>query len=290
MARRKRLLLIERASYCLLLLPWLTDFIELGRPPSSPRELLTELVVSCLIAAFILVLRGARKGMEELENFRKSLILVTTHDLKNPLTAIVASIGCIRSGMADPEMTGKLLDLTLQGCRRLVRLIDMLLDIDRLESAGLKPRLAPLALGRLIDSVVEEALPQASAAGVSIASRVQEGLPDLMADEDLLRRVAANLLQNALKYTLKGGAVTVSASRDGGGFLLEVADTGIGISPEHLGRVFDKYYRAEGTDQGTRKGSGLGLYFCKLAVDAHGGSISMRGEPGRGAAVSIRLP
>jgi signal transduction histidine kinase len=130
----------------------------------------------------------------------------------------------------------------------------------------------------------------AEEAGVAIELPGEKDFPALLADHDLIFRVFENLLLNALKYSRRGGRVSVSADFADGVFRFAVSDSGAGIAPEHVRKVFDKYFRVEGQESRSRKGSGIGLYFCRLAVEAHGGTIVIDSTPGRGTTVTFDLP
>jgi two-component system sensor histidine kinase BaeS len=146
--------------------------------------------------------------------------------------------------------------------------------------------LAPTDLADLLTDQVAAFSAQAGATGVALVADVAAGLPRAMADEPRVRQVVANLLSNALRHTQAGGSVTVRARAAGGGaaITVEVADTGSGISPELLPRVFDRFVKGEGS-----AGSGLGLAICRDIIEAHGGQISIASEPSRGTTVTFTL-
>ena len=125
---------------------------------------------------------------------------------------------------------------------------------------------------------------------ITLAERLPEDLPPLQADRAKLRRVLVNLLSNALKFTPRGGRVEVSAAREGGAVRVSVADTGVGIPPEDLARLFDKYEQARSRATRSEKGTGLGLYITRQLVELHGGEISVRSEVGKGSTFSFTMP
>jgi two-component system sensor histidine kinase BaeS len=154
------------------------------------------------------------------------------------------------------------------------------------EAGGLTLSLAPTDLADLLTDQVAAFSAQAGAAGVTLAAEISDGLPPAMADEPRVRQVVANLLANALRHTPAGGHVTVRARATGdrGMLSVEVADTGRGIAPELLPRVFDRFVKGEGS-----AGSGLGLAICRDIIEAHGGEISITSEPSRGTTVTFSL-
>jgi len=286
----RRALLIERLSYGLILLPTLTEYLENGSLPRTPRDMITEFVIGALILGFILLIRSARRQMVRLEGLRRTLTSALIHDLKNPLTSIVGTLYMIREKDLGLSERSKLLDLSMEACNSQVQLIDNLLDVDRLEVGDLVPRVREIDAPGLVTGCIEASVGAAAFKGVALAGTAPEAGPPLRADPDLLRRVLLNLIQNALKYTPRGGRVSVSAAHGDGVFIIEVSDTGAGIPPEHIGKLFAKFYRVEGSDRSARPGTGLGLYFCRLAVEAHGGKIGIDSELRHGTTIWLRLP
>jgi signal transduction histidine kinase len=287
---QRRALLIERLSWGLILLPTLTDYLEVGHLPSTHREWITELLLGALVFGYILLIRSTRRELERLDSLRQTLTLALVHDIKNPLTTIMASLSMLREKRGDEKAHDELVDMCLGGCDAQVRLIDNLLDVDRLEAGELRVSIRPVDPKDILASCLLAVQGTALLKKVKVSDLSQGSLPSLSADPDLLSRILVNLLQNALKYTLPGGVVTVSCARQDGAFLFEVTDTGEGIPPEHLGKLFGKFYRVEGTDRSARPGTGLGLHFCKLAVEAHRGTIGIRSEPGKGTTVWFSIP
>jgi signal transduction histidine kinase len=143
--------------------------------------------------------------------------------------------------------------------------------------------------------VIGDALAQisqlAGRKGVALDSEVTEGLPEIEADREKLRRVLVNLLSNAIQFSRRGGNVRIGArpSEDWEAIIFEVTDTGFGIEKENLGRIFDKFGQINSPGSG-RMSTGLGLPFCKMAVEAHGGSISVDSEPGKGSVFQFTIP
>jgi signal transduction histidine kinase len=288
---RRRLRVVETAMYALLLLPFVTDYLEVGHLPDTPREWITEISADLMIVLFILLLHRTRKEIEAVDELRHSLTQVAIHDLKNPLTAIISglSIAMHKEG-AVPSEENRMLDVVLRSAKRQSDLIDTLLDLDRIENEELKLQYGQMDVRRLLDGCVEEASVSAQTTGIRIKNLSGASAEQIRADEQILRRVLMNLLQNAIKYTPENGIITVQATRKGLGMDFELVDSGPGVPPEALGRIFDKFYRVEGQDQGRRRGVGLGLYFCKLAVEAHGGAISAENAEGAGLRVRFSLP
>jgi signal transduction histidine kinase len=162
-----------------------------------------------------------------------------------------------------------------------------LLDVGRLEAGREQPVLAEVPAGDLVDGVVQALAGAAGRRGVALRGAVAAGLPPVAVDRSQLDRVLTNLVDNALRATAAGGTVTVAARADGDRVVFSVEDTGSGIRPEVLPRLFEKFSRAPGAPG---DGAGLGLYIARRIVEAHGGRIWARSEPGRGTVFSFSLP
>ncbi|MHB0997414.1 MAG: sensor histidine kinase [Elusimicrobiales bacterium] len=284
-----RLRLVEAFSYSLLAVPWLSGFLGADALRYGPASLALKIFLSAAIIVFIWLLRDVRRKMYALELLKQNLSLAAIHDLKSPLTAMVASLQLIDDPDIDPEMRGKLLAVAAEGSRDMQKLIQVLLDTERMEISELVLQKQPLDIGQLIQAAASRFLPVSADTGIEL-NLPAGGLPGLYADRDLVFRVFENLVLNAFKYSRRGGKIDVSARFEGGVFYFSVADTGQGIAPEHIEKVFGKYFRVEGQDSQSRKGSGIGLYFCRLAVEAHGGKISIDSRLGAGTTVKFELP
>lgn len=285
----RKLQLIEWLSYPLVLVPTLTDFIESGHLPNQPREWITEMSVGGLILLFVAYVRATRKEMLELEEQKADLTDAIIHDLKNPLSSVLGALDVVElsSGLSEKERAD-MYSVARRGCGAQLRLIEMILDISRLEE-GLEPsadRFPPQAL--LAEAV---RMMSGAAAAKSIRLWVAESGSgsQVCADRNLLGRVLENLVSNSIKYTPEGGLISLScdiAVRAGSSTaIFEVSDTGSGLPPESAAKLFHKYYRAEGRSQKNHRGSGIGLYFCRLVVEAHGGAISAGDTSAQGGAV-----
>jgi signal transduction histidine kinase len=169
-------------------------------------------------------------------------------------------------------------------------LVDTLLDIARLEEGEAMLRVEPLDLGPLVEELVTEELPLAEQDGISLEALMPEGLPQVSADAEVVQRIVLNLLDNALKFTPAGGGVVVNAQPVQEMVRVNVIDTGPGIPVEERKRIFEKFTQIQGR-VGSRRGAGLGLTFCKMAVGAHGGEIWVEdNQDGVGSCFSFTLP
>lgn len=230
-----------------------------------------------------------RKRLEESRDF---LAHALVHDLNNPLAAIVAAAemaGACPAGLpscANREEIKIIHDAAMD----MKRLLSDILDINRMESGHLRLARRPLRPLALAAAAVRPAGVMAKAMGRKIDVSVAPGLPRVSADTAVVRRVLENLLGNALKFAPHGTAVRLAAARRGTFVAFSVSDSGAGVRPENLERIFDKYFQSDQPSETARKGKGLGLTFCRLAVEAHGGKIKAENLPRGGCRVSFTLP
>ncbi len=227
--------------------------------------------------------------LEGVERLRRDLVANVSHELKTPITAIRAHLENLLDGVERPDP--ETLQVMLTQSERLGRLVDQLLDLSRLESGDVPLDRQPVSLGPLVSQVLTEIDVARADRGVSVSSEVPENLPPALADRERVHQVLFNLVDNAVRYTPSGGAVTVSAHRHNGSVEIEVQDTGVGIPAEHLPRLFERFYRVDTSrsrdDDG---GTGIGLAIARSVVEAHGGQIHAQSEPGRGSTFTFELP
>jgi NtrC-family two-component system sensor histidine kinase KinB len=228
-----------------------------------------------------------------LERMREELTHMIVHDLRNPLGSITSSLQLIHDAFlardsVQPPFALTLLDIAMRSGQKLYRLIDSLLDLGRMEAGETKLNKTTVSPESLVQEAIEQVHPLALSRGQALTAQVALGLPKVLADEDLILRVLTNLMDNAVKFTPYGGRITVGAGQTGDAVWFAVTDTGPGISPESRQRVFDRFARLESAE-GVR-GTGIGLAFCKLAVEAHGGHIWVESELGHGATFHFTLP
>ncbi|MDT8286126.1 MAG: HAMP domain-containing sensor histidine kinase [Elusimicrobiales bacterium] len=285
-----RFLAIEIFSYFLLLVPWLGDFFGAELLRYGAPDLILKIGMSAAIIVFIFLLRDVRRKSRSLELLKKNLSLAAIHDLKGPLTSMIGALQLIEDNNIDLKMRDSLLSVASRSTRDMQKLIQVLLDTERMEISELALERIEVPPLQLIREAVKPLLPVAEETGVSVSLPGDKDLPVLLADRDLIVRVFENLMLNALKYSRRGGKVAVSADFSDGVLRFGVSDNGAGIAPEHVKKVFEKYFRVEGQEAQSRKGSGIGLYFCRLAVEAHGGKIVIDSAPGRGTTVTFDLP
>lgn len=245
---------------------------------------------------WVVILRDVTEE-RELQHMRDNLANMIVHDLRSPLTSLLAGVNLLRDRLPKEQQTQLIkqsIDVAIRSGNRMLGLVNTLLDISRMESGELTLNRATIELSQVVDEVVVDLTPLANDQGVVLITEMPAGLPAVSADREKLSRVLTNLLDNALKFSPPGSQVVVRAdcAPNGNGpaqLLCTVLDSGPGIPPEYLTRVFDRFVQVEG-QAGRRQGTGLGLAFCKLAVEAHGGRIWVENRPEGGSAFYFALP
>ena len=242
-------------------------------PETGPREVRT------LTRAF----NAMSARLEETEQQRRSALADVSHELRTPLTVIQGNLEALLDGVypADAEHLQPILEET----RVLERLIDDLRTLTLVEAGSLVLHREPTDLGALLNEVVAAFRSQAEQAGIDLTVKVADDIPTLDIDPARIREVVTNLVTNALRHTPKHGKVDLSARLADDQVEVTVHDTGSGIPPEQLDRIFDRFYRSPDSP-----GSGLGLPIAKSLVEAHGGSVTATSEPGDGTRVRFTLP
>ncbi|MEN3281766.1 MAG: two-component system, OmpR family, sensor kinase [Solirubrobacteraceae bacterium] len=225
--------------------------------------------------------------LEDEERARRSLIAAVSHDLRTPITALRLLADAIDDEVADAETRREYAARIGTHVRALGALIDDLFELTRLESGDLTWTMERVRVDTLLHEAVEAMRPAAEAQEVSVTAELDAEIAAARANPEKLQRELFNLLQNAIRHTPPDGSVTVRAESVGGGIEIEVADTGSGIDGEHRTRVFEPFYRADGSR--SDGGAGLGLAVSRAIVEAHGGTIWLEEAP-VGARVRFRLP
>ena len=234
--------------------------------------------------------REARLEMEEQNKAREQFVHVLAHELRTPLTPIFASARMLSEQLSSEAGSpqDRLLRNILRGAADLEsRLLD-LLDLAQFEAGAFDLEIAPVDAVVLLREVASQFEPLAEEKRQTFLLELPESLPPLKADRRRLGQVLMNLLQNAVKFTPEGGSIWLSAMAREQDLVVEVRDTGAGLSPQEQQRLFQPYYRSEGDR--SLPGTGLGLSLCKQLVEAHGGKIWVESEPGKGSTFSFTVP
>ncbi|MGD8604798.1 MAG: ATP-binding protein, partial [Anaerolineales bacterium] len=225
----------------------------------------------------------------QLDDLRQDLTSMIFHDLRSPLGNVISSLEVMEDSIPEDDETLKsILSIASRSSRRAARLVESLLDLGQLESGKAVLNKTTTSIGTLVAEAVEEVHPTAEAKGHMLRFELAATLPLVNIDSDMIRRVLINLLENAVKYTNSGGMVTIQARSESGEILISVSDSGPGISVDQQESIFNKFTRLD--REAKPKGLGLGLAFCRLAVEAHGGKIWVDSEVGRGSTFTFSLP
>ncbi|MFA0760655.1 MAG: hypothetical protein HZLCBSQH_000756 [Candidatus Fervidibacterota bacterium] len=238
------------------------------------------------------VQREAAEQLRRQQELRETLTDFLVHDLRSPLTNVISGLETLKLTVQDrlsPD-DAELLELSLIGAHRLLTMVNSLLDLRKMEEGKFPLYLKEFSPEDAINEAVRQVQLWAKQNGVTIRTDIAPDLPSLVADRWVLIRVLVNLLSNALKYTPSGKTITVSAQATEEGIHFAVTDEGPGIPKEYLDRIFDRFVQVEARKAGAPVGTGLGLTFCKLAVEAHGGCIWLESEVGKGTTVHFLLP
>jgi two-component system sensor histidine kinase/response regulator len=232
------------------------------------------------------------RKMRELEKVRDDLMKMIVHDLKSPLTTVLATLEMVTDGdfgAISPEQRRALGDAEAKA-EDLLALIEDLLEVARLEETTITLQVAPTAPAALLSEIVHEWRLRFQQEGIKVTVDVADDVPVFEADPTMLRRVFANLIQNAVTHTARAVELQLLARADSNGVLFTVADNGPGIPKEYQELIFRKFEQVRTPNAPRVRSSGLGLAFCKLAVEAHGGRIWVRSEEGKGSAFHFWLP
>jgi len=232
------------------------------------------------------------RRLRELEKVRDDLMKMIVHDLKTPLTSVLATLEILGDGdLGDltAEQHDAVDDMRERG-NELLTLIDDLLQVWRIEATTLPLSLEDITPAHFLDELMREWEYRFRHERAQVHVEAPPDAPPFRGDRAVLRRVLGNLFQNALTHSPGPVALRVSARGDRRGVLFTVADSGTGIPPEYHEVIFRKFHRLPGPNDARARGSGLGLAFCRLAVEAHGGRIWVQSEEGRGSAFHVLMP
>jgi len=229
--------------------------------------------------------------LKRLERVRREFVANVSHELRTPLTAIKGYAETLRDGgLRDPETAAEFVRVIHRHAERLRALIEDLLDLAAVEQGEARIDLAPVALRDVATQAEAVARPAAAGKRHTLTLDVPGDLPRVLADRDRLGQVLINLLDNAVKFTPEGGRIEVSARPSSGRVVVSVKDNGVGIPPEDLGRIFERFYRVGRSRDRREGGTGLGLAIAKHLTQAMGGTIEVESSTGSGTTFRVSLP
>jgi len=227
-------------------------------------------------------------GLARTDQLRRAMVTDVAHELRTPLTNLRGYLEAVRDGVTEPRP--EVIDSLYEEAMLLSHLVDDLQDLTLSEAGQLTLRREPVSAESVLAAAAQAMHPRAQDKGVEIVVETESGLPKVEADPSRVGQVVRNLLANALTHTPPGGAIRLGAWGTGERVTIEVLDTGSGIEPEHLPNVFERFYRGDPSRTRATGGAGIGLAVVKQLVEAHGGEVAVRSEPGRGSRFSFTLP
>ena len=264
--------------------------------PVSRYELLAALQALLRSKALYATLEGqtaelqtAYSRLREVEGLRDDLTHMIVHDLRTPLTNIIGNLETLQDADYDRELTREFVPVAVEAGQTLLGMVNDLLDISKLEAGQMVLDITEFPVAEVIEAALVSVRGLAEGKGLELSAEIAPPDLCLRADKDKIRRALTNLLGNAVKFT-REGAVRVQARAENGGVLIAVTDTGEGIPPADLERVFEKFSQVEARTAGRSMSTGIGLAFVKLAIVAHGGRVWVESEIGQGSTFCISLP
>ncbi|MBI3944689.1 MAG: response regulator [Armatimonadetes bacterium] len=275
---------------------------EADRPFTEPEEGLLELLAeqAGLVLenarleearrAHALALAHQNEELRRLNATITDMIGTVTHDLKTPLNSVLGYLELVLDEETLKPEAREFLAVVQRNAERMLRMVNDLLDISRLESGRVRLEARPTSLGHLVDAVAETLRPALAAKQQSYRQQVAPDLPAVVADAERLHQALANLLSNAIKYTPSGGRIRVVAGVEGDRVRVAVEDTGIGLSEEDCRQVFRKFFRAHRPELDGVPGTGLGLTIVKMVIELHGGEVFVRSRLNEGSTFGFYLP
>ncbi|MCA1612601.1 MAG: PAS domain-containing protein [Acidobacteria bacterium] len=257
---------------------------DLHVAPLREREAIYGSDVRGAIGVFIDITR-----LERLEIVRQEFLSNVSHELRTPLTAVITFAETLEDGaLEDPETARGFLAIIRRNAERMRGLIEDIMELSSIESGGARVDAREVRLHPAVQETFAALSAKAESCGVGLVNEVAAGA-SVRADPRRLEQLLLNLVDNAIKFNRRGGTVTV-AHTEGARDLIEISDTGDGIPPEHLTRIFERFYRVDRARSRDMGGTGLGLAIVKHLARAHGGEVRVRSTPGEGSTFTIELP
>jgi PAS domain S-box-containing protein len=234
--------------------------------------------------------RQARLDAERASRMKDEFLATLSHELRTPLSAILGWTHLLgrAAGSVDVAKAAATIE---RNARAQARLIEELLDVSRITSGSLRLDVQPVSIAAMFETVVSSLKPAADARSITLRQVEGPGVGEILADASRLQQIVWNLLSNAIKFTPLGGHVTLAAERQPTGVTLTVSDDGVGIAPDFLPHVFERFRQAESSEARTHGGLGLGLAIVRQLVELHGGTVEAASDGlGRGTTFSVRIP
>ena len=237
-------------------------------------------------------IREQFEGLKETDRLRRELVSNVSHDLRTPLASMHGYVETLllKNDSLSEEERLRYLEITRKHSLRLRQLIGDLFELSKLDSASIKPTLETFSLAELLQDVTQEFELQAENKGIDIDVHAHDGASMVHADIGLMQRVLENLLRNAVRYTPRGGNISITLDKKPGCVAVAVADTGCGIAEHELDRIFDRFYRSEQGEEERTNSAGLGLAIVKRILDLHGSRITVNSRVNQGTRFEFDIP
>lgn len=227
----------------------------------------------------------------QMEKVMVNLISNISHELRTPLTCIKGYAETLLEGaLSDENLCRKFIKIISDEAQRLERLINDLMDLSMIDSKQIQMRLKEMDLIKVLKEIVSVIHPYAKKSNINVTIKTPSSTPSINADEDRIRQVIINLLDNAIKYSHTGGRVMVEMEIDKKDLRVRIIDNGMGIPESEVPHIFERFYRVEKGQSGTHAGRGLGLAISKYIIEAHGGFIGVESALGKGSTFTFTLP
>ncbi|OGG44548.1 MAG: hypothetical protein A3F84_03655 [Candidatus Handelsmanbacteria bacterium RIFCSPLOWO2_12_FULL_64_10] len=265
------------------------DFIS---KPVDPNELRARVRSLLRIKSLHDELQQRYEDLRRLEVMRETLTQMIVHDLRNPLTAMKGGLEMLemRRYISEEKTAQKYLRILTRGAQTLIDMTTAILDLAKLEAGEMQLDLNKVDLGQILADVEVGMGSLLDHKRLTFEADLSGDLPSLRADGESLRRILVNILGNAITFSPQAGRITVAALPEDGQVRITVRDEGPGIPPDYRGRIFEKFGQVESRQSGQKYSTGLGLAFCRMAVEAHGGQIGVDSEVGKGSTFWFTLP
>ncbi|HWF18161.1 MAG TPA: ATP-binding protein, partial [Verrucomicrobiae bacterium] len=238
------------------------------------------------------MLAESNEKLKELDQIKNRFFANISHELRTPLTLLLSPLETMMHGGKQQfdGATRNLMSIMHGNGMRLLKLINDLLDLVRLESGRMEVKREPVEMNAFVKNLMSAAQQMADSKGLMLETTVQPDLGPLMVDTNKLEKTILNLVFNALKFTPKGGTVSLHVQKYGEQLVIEVEDTGVGISEKNLPHVFDRFWQADNSSKRKYQGVGIGLSLVKELTEVQGGSVSVQSQEGRGTTFTVNLP
>ena len=255
---------------------------------SSGTEIVT---VANAINELVDKLKADIVQMRKLQKARSEFLGNVSHELRTPIFAIQGFIETLLNGAVDDRTVNRaFLEKARSNANRLNTLLEDLINISQIESGDMKMSFRYFTVNDFVEGVVQDFRQAAGQSGISVVALCKTARDvEVLGDRDRLRQVLSNLIDNGMKYNVPGGKVSVTTESKDGTILVSVSDTGVGIAAEHLPRIFERFYRVDKDRSREVGGTGLGLAIVKHIVEAHGSTIEVESQPGKGSTFRFTL-